>query len=113
VSYSGRNDYYGEQWPTFGFNGPVTFKGTNAYTLANNSGSAVLFGGAGMSDVIVDESRKTRMPMSRSHADVNGLTGINEGRKVIVGTRSAAPRNSARKGGHARAERLPPLYRKR
>lgn len=100
LSYSGRNDYYGEQWPTFGFNGPVTFKGTNAYTLANNSGSAVLFGGAGMSDVIVDDiTQNTNADVTISMPIVNGLHWYHTADGQIKGTNLTARPAQFRKKG--------------
>lgn len=42
-------------WPTLGFHGGVTFKGTNTYTLAGGGSSGLSFGANGMSDICVED----------------------------------------------------------
>lgn len=62
VTVDGRDVKRAGCWPTFGFHGGVTFKGTNAYDLArvyssqyDTYGSQIGCGGHGMSDICVEE----------------------------------------------------------
>lgn len=91
LSYWGRRGYYGGSWPTFGFNGPVTFKGTNVYTLANLNGSALFFGGNGMSDVIVEDiTQDAEADVIIDMPLVNGLSWYIVKDGQIIGTNEAA-----------------------
>lgn len=100
LSYSGRSGYWGDYWPTFGFNGAVTFKGTNAYTLASNGGSTVFFGGAGMSDVIVEDiTQNADADVTIGMPIVNGLNWYQILDGAIVGTNAVARPAQFRKKG--------------
>ena len=98
-------------WPTFGFHGGVTFKGTNAYDLAciyvnqyDTVGSRIGCGANGMSDICVEEitgDGRTDVNIGMPIADGPqwSMTETRNGKQYIIGVNHAAVPASFRKTG--------------
>lgn len=98
-------------WPTFGFHGGVTFRGTNAYDLAcsyvnqyDMIGSRIGCGANGMSDICVEEitgDDRTDVNIGMPIADGPqwSKTETRNGKQYIIGVNHAAVPASFRKTG--------------
>lgn len=98
-------------WPTFGFHGGVTFKGTNAYDLAcvyanqyDTVGSRIGCGANGMSDICVEEitgDGKTDVNIGMPIADGPQWSQVEKrgDKYYIIGVNHAAVPASFRKTG--------------
>ncbi len=98
-------------WPTFGFHGGVTFRGTNAYDLAciyvnqyDTIGSRIGCGANGMSDICVEEitgDGRTDVNIDMPIADGPqwSKTETRNGKQYIIGVNHAAVPASFRKTG--------------